>query len=87
MATLRLLHYPPTSAPLAEGQLGAGVHTDYGNVTLLAMDAVGGKVHMNPKVRAFKGVGVGFYVEGAVVPFTLHAFEAVGNVHCSRVSR
>ena len=24
------------------GQLGAGVHTDYGNVTLLATDAVGG---------------------------------------------
>jgi len=41
MATLRLLHYPPADAPLAEGQLGAGVHTDYGNVTLLATDAVG----------------------------------------------
>ena len=24
------------------GQLGAGEHTDYGNVTLLATDAVGG---------------------------------------------
>jgi isopenicillin N synthase-like dioxygenase len=42
MATLRLLHYPPTHAPLAEGQLGAGEHTDYGNVTLLATDTVGG---------------------------------------------
>jgi isopenicillin N synthase-like dioxygenase len=42
MATLRLLHYPPTEAPLADGQLGAGEHTDYGNVTLLATDAVGG---------------------------------------------
>jgi isopenicillin N synthase-like dioxygenase len=40
-ATLRLLHYPPAVA-LADGQLGAGVHTDYGNVTLLATDAVGG---------------------------------------------
>jgi isopenicillin N synthase-like dioxygenase len=42
MATMRLLHYPPAKAPLAEGQLGAGVHTDYGNVTLLATDSVGG---------------------------------------------
>ena len=42
MATLRLLHYPPSTKPLEDGQLGAGVHTDYGNVTLLATDAVGG---------------------------------------------
>ena len=42
IATLRLLHYPPVTKPLSEGQLGAGVHTDYGNVTLLATDAVGG---------------------------------------------
>jgi isopenicillin N synthase-like dioxygenase len=42
IATLRLLHYPPVAAPTAEGQLGAGAHTDYGNVTLLATDAVGG---------------------------------------------
>jgi isopenicillin N synthase-like dioxygenase len=41
-ATLRLLHYPPVKGPLSDGQLGAGVHTDYGNVTLLATDAVGG---------------------------------------------
>jgi isopenicillin N synthase-like dioxygenase len=42
IATLRLLHYPPVAGPLPDGQLGAGVHTDYGNVTLLATDAVGG---------------------------------------------
>lgn len=42
LATMRLLHYPRVTAPLPEGQLGAGIHTDYGNVTLLATDAVGG---------------------------------------------
>jgi isopenicillin N synthase-like dioxygenase len=40
MATLRLLHYPQRAG---EGEaLGAGEHTDYGNLTLLATDAVGG---------------------------------------------
>ena len=41
LATLRLLHYP--AAPAAGGRpLGAGTHTDYGNLTLLATDGVGG---------------------------------------------
>ncbi|APH73987.1 isopenicillin N synthase family dioxygenase [Aquibium oceanicum] len=42
MAVLRLLHYPPAPERLDEGQLGAGEHTDYGCVTLLATDGVGG---------------------------------------------
>ncbi len=41
MSTLRLLRYP--AAPAAGGaQIGAGTHTDYGNLTLLAIDDVGG---------------------------------------------
>ena len=39
MATLRLLHYPASSS---EREIGAGEHTDYGNITLLAADGVGG---------------------------------------------
>lgn len=42
LATLRLLHYPPRPATLEDGQLGAGEHTDYGCVTLLATDDAGG---------------------------------------------
>lgn len=44
LATLRLLHYParPQSLNAPGGQVGAGTHTDYGNVTLLATDGVAG---------------------------------------------
>jgi isopenicillin N synthase-like dioxygenase len=42
MAVLRLLHYPPAPGQTEAGQLGAGEHTDYGCVTLLATDGVGG---------------------------------------------
>ena len=38
MSTLRLLHYPPGDS----SDLGAGMHTDYGNLTVLATDGVAG---------------------------------------------
>ena len=42
-ATLRLLHYPARfAADAPAGRAGAGAHTDYGNVTLLATDGVAG---------------------------------------------
>lgn len=45
-ATLRLLRYPQDGAAgsgdAPAGQAGAGIHTDYGNVTLLATDGVAG---------------------------------------------
>jgi isopenicillin N synthase-like dioxygenase len=42
VATVRMLHYPPAPPEVLAGQLGAGEHTDYGNVTLLATDEVAG---------------------------------------------
>lgn len=42
LATLRLLHYPPQPGAVEDGQMGAGAHTDYGCVTLLLTDEVGG---------------------------------------------
>ncbi len=43
MYHLRFVHYPPQDRlPPADGQLGCGAHTDYGTVTLLADDGVGG---------------------------------------------
>jgi isopenicillin N synthase-like dioxygenase len=42
LATLRLLHYPTPDEAMPSGRIGAGTHTDYGNVTLLATDGVAG---------------------------------------------
>lgn len=40
--TLRLLHYPPMLQAPEPGQIRAGEHSDYGSVTLLFQDDVGG---------------------------------------------
>jgi isopenicillin N synthase-like dioxygenase len=58
MATLRLLHYP-APPPGSDPQTGAGAHTDYGNLTLLATDDVGG---LEVRTRA------GEWIEAPVVP-------------------
>lgn len=40
--TLRLLHYPPLAQAPKPGQIRAGAHSDYGTLTLLFQDEVGG---------------------------------------------
>jgi len=47
--TLRLLHYPPLNQPPKLGQSRAGAHSDYGSVTLLFQDQVGGLEIYTPK--------------------------------------
>ncbi len=41
VASIRLLHYPPDKSN-NDKQLGAGAHTDFGAITLLLQDEIGG---------------------------------------------
>jgi len=53
--TLRLLSYPPVKSNLLknDGQARAGAHSDYGTLTLLFQDSVGGLQVQNPHTGAF----------------------------------
>ena len=62
--TLRLLHYPASGVDeVAESQLGAGAHTDYGLLTLLFQDDVGG-LEVRDSNGSWQPVD---YVEDAIV--------------------
>ncbi|KAH6915105.1 hypothetical protein BKA70DRAFT_1258008 [Coprinopsis sp. MPI-PUGE-AT-0042] len=52
---LRLLSYPPVDRSLLgkDGQARAGAHSDYGTLTLLFQDSVGGLEVQNPNTGAF----------------------------------
>ena len=41
-SALRALNYPKLDVPLAAGEVRAGAHTDYGSMTILLQDGVGG---------------------------------------------
>jgi isopenicillin N synthase-like dioxygenase len=57
----RLLHYPSQVGRVEEKLIGIGAHTDYGNLTILAQDDVGGLQVMNRD---------GEWTEGTPIPGT-----------------
>jgi isopenicillin N synthase-like dioxygenase len=61
ISILRLLHYPPQTGRIDGSVMGIGAHTDYGNLTILAQDDVGGLQVMNRD---------GVWVEGPPIPGT-----------------
>jgi isopenicillin N synthase-like dioxygenase len=62
--TLRLLYYPDTYADeIADAQMGAGAHTDYGLLTLLFQDEVGG-LEVRDADDVWQAVD---YVESAII--------------------
>jgi isopenicillin N synthase-like dioxygenase len=62
LSGLRLLHYPPLPGGQPRTIPGAGEHTDYGNVTILAVDTVGG---LQLKTRG------GEWIDAPLIPGTL----------------
>ncbi|MBU6266762.1 MAG: isopenicillin N synthase family oxygenase [Sphingomonadales bacterium] len=59
ISILRLLRYPPQTGHVREDVIGIGAHTDFGNLTILAQDEVGGLQVMNRD---------GAWVEGPPIP-------------------
>ncbi|KAL2489685.1 2-oxoglutarate (2OG) and Fe(II)-dependent oxygenase superfamily protein [Forsythia ovata] len=64
---LRLLHYPGDLGPSGENTYGASAHSDYGMITLLASDSVGGLQVCREKTKEPRVWENVHYVPGAFI--------------------
>ena len=63
MVQMRLFHYPPQPQAASETAMGAAPHTDFGMITLLAQDPIGGL-----ELRKRDGEWIGApYIDGTLV--------------------
>jgi isopenicillin N synthase-like dioxygenase len=82
--TLRLLHYPPLQQQPKPGQARAGEHSDYGSITLLFQDDIGGL-----EVKTTDGDWIGApQIPGTVLVNTGNLMQRWSNdVFCSTCHR
>lgn len=76
---LRMLHYPPIDQIPQPGQLRAGEHTDYGSITLLLQDEVGGLEVQTRQGEWIKAPSI----EGTIVVNVGDAMQRWTNDHLS----
>jgi isopenicillin N synthase-like dioxygenase len=81
---LRMLHYPPVHQMPEPGQLRAGEHTDYGSITLLLQDDVGG---LEVRTREGKWIAAPYIPETLVVNVGDAMQRWTNDILCSTLHR